>query len=76
MRKTEKGDNSVMDLENDFYKGKSGHLHHRHNLRSKYHDHSSSGSRDIHKLTLSSSIMRKKVKGENSGIDLENFTKS
>ena len=46
MRKTEKGDNSVMDFEN-FTKNKSGHLHLRHSLFFKYHDSSSSGSEDI-----------------------------
>ena len=43
IRKTGKGDNSVMDLEN-FVKKLYGHLHSRHNLWSKYDDFSSSGS--------------------------------
>ena len=46
MRKSKKGDNSAKYLQN-FVKIISGHLHLGHNVHTKFHDPSSSGSPDI-----------------------------
>ena len=67
MGKKEKGDNSVMDLEN-LTKSLSGHLNHRHNLWPKYHDPSSSGFCDILFTSFQCKNEIKNKKGNNSAI--------
>ena len=68
-----KGNELVMDFEN-CTKSYSGHLHLRHNLWTKYHDLSSSGSWDILFTSFHWIIWEKT--GDNLVMDLENFTKS
>ena len=74
MRKTEKGNNSVIYQQN-LTKSKSGHLHLRQSLWSKYHDPSSSGSCDIVFTSFHWVMMRNKEKGANLVMALKNFTK-